>query len=123
MPTSSAGHVKHSQATPPLLSDDRTVSLLEQEICLSDDSAIWLGGSVSPSLRQPERSQLRLGKALGPLPGNQHRQKMIHGAELNRPGAISPLPATRSPRRCRHLTFVRLRFISFKTIGCLPFRT
>lgn len=47
MPTSSAGHVKHSQAMPALLSDDRTESLLELEICLSNESVIWLGGDPS----------------------------------------------------------------------------
>lgn len=81
MPTSSAGHVKHSQAMPALLSDDRTVSLLELEICLSNERVIWLGGrggSVSPSLRQPEHGKLRFGKSLGPLVENRHRQKTIH---------------------------------------------
>lgn len=32
---------------PALLSDDRTESLLELEICLSNESVIWLGGDPS----------------------------------------------------------------------------
>ena len=110
-------------AMPALLSDDRTLSLPELEISLSNYSVIWLGGSVSPSLQQPEHSKLRRSKSLGPLVEDRRRQKMIHSADLKRLGAISPLPAMRSPRRCRHLTFVRLHFISFKTIGCLRFWT
>jgi len=49
MPTPSAGHVKHSQATPALLSDDRTPGVPALGTCPSKDSVVWLGDPSHPA--------------------------------------------------------------------------